>query len=103
MTEAETAEEPTPAKEAESETAAETSETPAAEADEDEAVVEDVTKEEEKTEPPPPKMVTIEKKQWSRLNQQTPLWAREPKNITDGAWLLLTAKRCCANFEILRR
>lgn len=91
VTEAETAEEPTPAKEAETETAAETSETPAAEADEDEAVVEEVTKEEEKTEPPPPKMVQVEKQQWSRLNQQTPLWARDPKNITDGARPLLEA------------
>ncbi|KAF5321366.1 hypothetical protein D9619_001109 [Psilocybe cf. subviscida] len=86
VTEAETAEEPVPAKEAETETAAETSETPAAETDEDEAVVEEVTKEEEKTEPPPPKMITIEKQQWTRLNQQTPLWARDSKNITDDEY-----------------
>lgn len=76
VTEADTAEEPVPAKEAEAEASAET--------DEDEAVVEEVTKEEEKTEPAPPKMVKVEMKQWSRLNQQTPLWARDPKNITDG-------------------
>ena len=68
----------------------EASETPAAEIDEDEVVVEDITKEDEKVELPPPKMVNVTKEQWSHLNAQPPLWARDPKNITDGQRAIYT-------------
>jgi len=50
---------------------------PASEADDDEAIVEEVpTQAEDKPEPPPPNMVNVTKEQWSRLNSQPPLWAR---------------------------
>ncbi|CAA7259747.1 unnamed protein product [Cyclocybe aegerita] len=76
-------EEVTPSEtEATSSETAEVAETPKADADEDEAIVEDVTIEEEAKEPPPPKMVNVTKEQWSHLNKQPPLWARDPKNVT---------------------
>jgi heat shock protein beta len=74
-------------------------ETPAAdaektpEADEDEAIVEDITKDDEKVELPPPKMVNVTKEQWSHLNAQPPLWSRDPKNITDGDLFRVLAGR----------
>lgn len=68
----------------ETEGAPEASETPDAEVDEDEAIVEDITKDDEKVELPPPTMVTVTKEQWTHLNSQPPLWARDPKGITDG-------------------
>ncbi|KAF8175376.1 heat shock protein Hsp90 [Pholiota molesta] len=49
------------------------------EADEDEAIVEDITKDDEK-------MVNVTKEQWSHLNAQPPLWSRDPKNITDDEY-----------------
>lgn len=50
---------------------------PEVDSDEDEALVEDVTKDEEtKVELPSQKMVNVTKEQWSRLNSQQPLWAR---------------------------
>ncbi|KAF8974761.1 Hsp90 protein-domain-containing protein [Flammula alnicola] len=83
--------EETPATSSETEKAPEASESPASEVDEDEATVEDVTKEEE-TKPdvelPPQKMVNVTKEQWSRLNSQPPLWARDPKNITEDEYRL---------------
>lgn len=78
----------------ETDEAPEASETPAVEIDEDEVVVEDITKEDEKVELPPPKMVNVTKEQWSHLNAQPPLWARDPKNITDGQRLIYATVRC---------
>ncbi|KAF4619633.1 hypothetical protein D9613_005093 [Agrocybe pediades] len=70
--------------------AAEASSTPTSEdVDVDEAIVEDITKEEEKIiEPPAPKMINVTKEQWTRLNSQPPLWARDPKNITEDEYNL---------------
>lgn len=57
--------------------------------DEDEAVVEDVPSEdEEKKEAPPIKMKTVTVDNWAQLNSQPPVWTRDPKNITDGRFLL---------------
>ncbi|KAF8165360.1 Hsp90 protein-domain-containing protein [Crassisporium funariophilum] len=53
--------------------------------DDDEATVEDVVKDEE-NETPPPRMVNVTKEAWSRLNSQPPLWARDPKNITEDEY-----------------
>lgn len=56
---------------------------PASESDDDEVIVEEVPKVAENIpEPPPPNMVNVTKEQWSRLNSQPPLWARDPKAIT---------------------
>ncbi|KAH9482631.1 Endoplasmin [Psilocybe cubensis] len=58
-----------------------------ADSDDDEALVEDVTRDEEtKVEPPPQKMVNVTREQWSRLNSQQPLWARDQKNITEDEY-----------------
>ncbi|KDR83758.1 hypothetical protein GALMADRAFT_670355 [Galerina marginata CBS 339.88] len=55
----------------------------ASEADSDEVIVEEVIKEEEtNVEPPLQKMMNVTKEQWTQLNKQPPLWARDPKNIT---------------------
>jgi heat shock protein beta len=53
----------------------ETTETEKTEADEDEAVVEDVT-EEEKEEKAPPKMKKVVVDEWVQLNAQAPIWTR---------------------------
>jgi len=68
-------------------TTAEPEATTPADVDEDEAVVEDVTeegedkKEEEPVVPPTP-MKNVTTEEWVRLNDQKPLWMREPKEIT---------------------
>jgi len=67
----------------------EASSLPTSEVDSDEATVEEVTKEEDnKVEPPPQKMVNVTKEQWTQLNKQPPLWARDPKNITTDEYNL---------------
>jgi heat shock protein beta len=71
------------------EEAPEPSESPASRVDSDEAIVEDITKEEETVlEPPPQKMINVTKEQWTQLNRQPPLWARDPKNITTDEYNL---------------
>lgn len=55
------------------------SESPVPESSDDEAIVEEVLKEDEKA----PKTKTVTKEQWNHLNSQPPLWARDPKSITD--------------------
>ncbi|KAG9100480.1 hypothetical protein FS749_015073 [Ceratobasidium sp. UAMH 11750] len=60
--------------------------TKSADVDEDEAVVEDVTEGEEKKEEepvvPPTPMKNVTTEEWVRLNDQKPLWMRDPKDIT---------------------
>ncbi|KAK0468346.1 Hsp90 protein-domain-containing protein, partial [Desarmillaria tabescens] len=51
--------------------------------DEDEGIVEDVTEEAEPVEAPPPPMKSILVDEWVQLNAQAPLWARDPKTISD--------------------
>ncbi|TFK43547.1 Hsp90 protein-domain-containing protein [Crucibulum laeve] len=62
--------------------------TSATDEDEDEAIVEEVTKDEEKPEPPAPKMKNVTVEEWVRLNAQAPLWTRDPKNVTDDEYTL---------------
>ncbi|KAF9534344.1 Hsp90 protein-domain-containing protein [Crepidotus variabilis] len=66
-------------------TRTDTQETPEAEstASEDEAIVEEVDEKKEVPAPPPPVMKNVTQEKWSRLNAQAPLWARDPKEITD--------------------
>ncbi|PPQ69873.1 hypothetical protein CVT24_003208 [Panaeolus cyanescens] len=83
----------------EKEAAASETETKEAEAteekpeDDDEAIIEEIVKEEEakeeaEKEAPAPIMKTVTKEQWTHLNGQPPLWARDPKNITDAEYTL---------------
>ncbi|KAJ1309073.1 hypothetical protein OPQ81_004752 [Rhizoctonia solani] len=77
------------AKEAEPETtstsAVEPEETKSADVDEDEAIVEDVKEDDEKKDepsPPPTPMKNVTTEEWVRLNDQPPLWTRDPKEVT---------------------
>ncbi|KAF9058206.1 heat shock protein Hsp90 [Panaeolus papilionaceus] len=61
--------------------------------DDDEAIIEEIVKEEEakeeaEKEKPAPIMKTVTKEQWTHLNGQPPLWARDPKNITEAEYNL---------------
>ncbi|KAG6900979.1 hypothetical protein C0993_004417, partial [Termitomyces sp. T159_Od127] len=51
--------------------------------DEDEAIVEEVTEESETKESKPPKMKSVVVEEWTQLNVQPPIWARDPKNVSD--------------------
>ncbi|KAG6861602.1 hypothetical protein C0995_014509 [Termitomyces sp. Mi166 len=51
--------------------------------DEDEAIVEEVTEESETKESKPPKMKSVIVEDWTQLNVQPPIWARDPKNVSD--------------------
>ncbi|TFK87065.1 heat shock protein Hsp90 [Polyporus arcularius HHB13444] len=61
----------------------ETSETPKADVDEDEVVIEDVTEEVEEKKRKEPELVPVTREEWVQLNSQPPLWMRDPKTVTD--------------------
>ncbi|KAG6817393.1 hypothetical protein H0H87_009037 [Tephrocybe sp. NHM501043] len=67
----------------ETDEATETPEAASEATDEDEAIVEDVTEETEVKEPEPPKMKTITINEWVQLNNQPPVWSRDPKTVSD--------------------
>ncbi len=54
----------------------ETSETPKADVDEDEVVIEDVTEEVEEKKRKEPELVPVTREEWVQLNSQPPLWMR---------------------------
>ena len=58
-------------------------ETPDAETDEDEAVVEEVDDEKETEQKREPKMKPVTVEEWIQLNSQPPIWMRDPKTVTD--------------------
>ncbi|KAF8760295.1 Heat shock protein Hsp90 [Rhizoctonia solani] len=65
--------------------AAEPEKTKETETDEDEAIIEDVKEDDEKKEEPaspPTPMKNVTTEEWVRLNDQAPLWMREPKDVT---------------------
>ncbi|KAF8913882.1 Hsp90 protein-domain-containing protein [Gymnopilus junonius] len=58
------------------------------EQDNDEVLVEEVVKEDVAEVESPKRMVNVTREQWSQLNRQLPLWARDPKNITTDEYKL---------------
>ncbi|KAG6919444.1 hypothetical protein DXG01_006327 [Tephrocybe rancida] len=55
--------------------------------DEDEAIVEDVLEDSEVKEPEPPKMKSVVVDEWVQLNVQPPVWARDPKSVSDSEYV----------------
>ncbi|KIY49180.1 heat shock protein Hsp90 [Fistulina hepatica ATCC 64428] len=62
--------------------------TPDEPVDEDEAIVEDAGETPEDVPPPAPKMKTILVDEWMHLNSQPPIWARDPKEVSDEDYQL---------------
>lgn len=54
--------------------------------DDDEVIVEDAVKEEPKPKEIVPQMKNVTYNEWDHLNNQPPLWMRDPKNVTNAEY-----------------